>query len=166
MRLMWLTGALLILVTLAMFVPVGTTAAKGPVDRITIAAPSGALFEVTAGHELDTFNPWLSRYLSGEVDVEPDVSSALKVDFYLRDSDAEKRIYTFSYHKDAHGIGFIYLPGPADPDYRMNIGTILAPSDNSWHNGAWHRASGEWVQFIDSMTRVRPPQTGDAGLLQ
>jgi hypothetical protein len=43
------------------------------------------------------------------------------------------------------GEGFIYLPGPGDARYRINVGTIM----RSGQDGGWHRASAAWSAAIN-----------------
>jgi len=78
--------------------------------------------------------------------------------------NGQERIYGFTYARASTGDGgYIYLPSPGDPDYRRNISTVLS-SPTGWQNGAWHRASHDWVAFVASLMGITPPATGDAGL--
>ena len=159
--------ALTLLVVLIVFAaaPPQSGHAKGVLQRIELIAEGGRTVEVTEGIAFYEFNPWGSRYLNGVVSDPPALGPTVDVGLYLdMTGNGQERIYGFTYATALSGEGgYIYIPGPGDPGYRRNISTVLS-SPGSWQNGAWHRASDEWVAFVASLTAIKPPVTGNAGL--
>jgi hypothetical protein len=158
-RVIFTIGLLAILVS----VQAGSSSAKGVLDSIVLTTQGGGRLEITEGYELYEFNPWASRYLSGVVQDVPELGPSIEVALFAdMTGDGPEQIYSFIY-APATGGGYIYIPGAGDPAYRRNITTVLS-SPGGWENGAWHRASDEWIAFMASLGMIRPPSTGDGGL--
>ena len=159
--------ALTILVVLVVLAsaPSQSGHAKGVFQRIELTSEGGRTVEVTVGIALYEFNPWASRYLDGVVSGPSMLGPPTDIGLYVdMTGNGQERIHGFTYARASTGDGgYIYLPGPGDPDYRTNISTVLS-SPGGWQNGAWHRASDDWVAFVASLTEIKPPPTGNAGL--
>lgn len=55
-------------------------------------------------------------------------------------------LYSFDYALDpSGGRGYIHLPGPGDPRYQKNIGTLFRTQD-----GQWLYASQKWEALMQS----------------
>jgi len=94
----------------------------------------------------------------------PVLGPPIDVGLYLdMTGNGQERIYGFTYARALTGDGGYIIPGPGDPEYRRNVSTVLS-SPGGWQNGAWHRASDDWVAFVASLTGIKPPPTGNAGL--
>ena len=159
--------ALTILVVLVVLAaaPPQSGHAKGVLQRIELTSEGGRTVEVTEGIALYEFNPWASRYLDGVVSGPPMLGPQIDVGLYVdMTGRGQERIYGFTDARASTGDGrYIHLPGPGDPDYRRNISTVLS-SPIGWQNGAWHRASDDSFAFVASLTGIKLPPTGNAGL--
>lgn len=119
--------------------------AKGPVDKITITGPGLTdTIEITDPKIL-AFDPWGGTFIDwrrGILAQPPLIDQAYPVFFSLKNSEGRLQvIYALQYYPDPSGQGgYVYLPGPEDQWYRVNIGTIM----RSESDGKWHYASGEW----------------------
>ena len=138
----------------------GPAVAKGPVDVIELYGPP---FErgiaILEGEALLDFDPWGQAFLGAPLDDPPtEVSEPLTVTMYIKDSaGVAQPVYRFAYHALVGG-GLIYLPGPGDPDYDLNKGTILGGSGN------WFEASKAWNALVAGLAEIQPPATGSGGL--
>ncbi len=131
--------------------------AKGPVDKITVAGPGlAAPVEVTGpGH--NGFDPWTRDFIHwsrGLANPPPSVGEAYKVSFFLKQHDRSYCLnrdgnyclrYVVQYLPDpSGGAGYLYIPGPGEPHYRINIGTIGSGSNRWDPQGKWQYATARW----------------------
>jgi hypothetical protein len=139
--------------------------AKGPVDKIAVDGPDTDRIEITAGDALDEFDPWGRQFIDWErglASEPPKRGEPYTVSFYLDD----RVIFVLKYALEPEGgTGYIYIPGPEDPDYKLNAGTIIGGSSDRWDpNGKWQYATASWAAVMPGESRVQPPTTGDGGL--
>jgi hypothetical protein len=139
---------------LALAIP---AAAKGPVDMITIVGPGiDEPIEITDMKILWRFDPWAAQFMDagGPLEAPPDVGSAepYQVVFYLRDNSDELQMrYVFDYYPAVtEDRSYIYFPGPGEPSYEVNIGTIIR--DNS--DGRWHYAMPTWGVMVQEQLQA------------
>jgi hypothetical protein len=141
-----------------------TVVAKGPVDKITVTGPEIESIEITARDALDEFDPWGRQFIDWErglASKSPTRGEPYTVSFYLDD----RVIFVLKYAPEPEGTGYIYVPGPEDPDYRRNAGTIIGGSSDRWDpNGKWQYATASWAAVMPGENQVQPPATGDGGL--
>jgi len=114
-----------------------------------LAAP----VEIPDAAALESFNPWNRGFIAWERGLAadpPPVARTYTVAFYLDSASAGGSggtpIFVVHYAPDpAGGPGFIYIPGPADEWYRLNIRTIITGGSDRWNpNGRWQYATAEW----------------------
>ena len=121
--------------------------AKGPVDKITVAGHGlTEPIEITDSGSLAAFDPWLRGFINwnrGSIAEPPRVAETYEISFHL---DGRGTIYVMQYSTDpSGGPGYVYIPGPGDPWYRLNTRTILGGSSDVWDpNGRWHNATLGW----------------------
>jgi len=64
--------------------------------------------------------------------------------------------YAVTYVRDlVTGEGFVYLPGRGEPDYRLNIGTIMrdgsaSPGAQPARDGQWQHADAGWSAALNA----------------
>ena len=127
------------------------TAAKGPVDMITIEGQGLTQpIEITEAESLEPFNPWTRGFIDwsrGRITDPPTVEKIYEVSFHLA---GRGKIFILQYSTDlSGGPGYIYIPGPGEPGYRLNIGTIIGGNSDSWNpNGQWQHATPEWETLM------------------
>jgi hypothetical protein len=125
--------------------------AKSPTSKITIMGPVlREVLEVTDLKALDKWNVWGGGFISrsnGIVSEPPTaIGSSYEVSFYITlQNDQLKKVYVVFYYPDPDTQGgYIYLPGEADKQYRLNTTAILRDG----YDGNWLRATESWNQFI------------------
>ena len=125
--------------------------AKSPTSKITIMGPGlREVLEVTDLKALDKWNVWGGGFINrpeGVVAETPAaIGSSYEVSFYITlQNDQLKKVYVVFYYPDpATQGGYIYLPGKADQQYRLNTTAILRDG----YDGNWLRATESWNQFI------------------
>jgi hypothetical protein len=144
----WLVLAALLVSSLVYAVP---AYAKGPVDKITLAGQGLAEpVEITDSRSLESFDPWMRGFIDwnrGQIAEPPLVGKTYEVSFHLGDRGT---IYVMQYSTDpSGGPGYIYIPGPADAWYSLNIRTIMGGSSDAWDpNGRWHHATLGWGMLM------------------
>jgi hypothetical protein len=71
-----------------------------------------------------------------------------------RDASAEALAYVVFYENDAAaGEGYVYLPGPSDEPYRLNVRSIHRGNRLEGH---WFRATPEWQALVSTLSFVEP----------
>lgn len=151
----WPTVLKVGLVVLAMlvgtFVLTSPIAAKRPVDKITIEGQHlTAPIEITDETSLEPFSPWFRQFIDWKrrrIKTPPAVEKTYEVSFHLTERG---KIFILEYSTDpSGGPGYIYIPGPGEPGYRLNIGTIITGDSDSWNpNGQWQHATPEWATLM------------------
>ena len=147
-------------------------AAKGPVDMITIEGEklSGTI-EITNAASLYSFDPWFRQFIDWKrrrIKTPPAVKDTYEVSFHLNERG---KIFVLQYSTDpSGGPGYIYIPGPGEPGYRLNIGTIIGGDSDSWNpNGQWQHATPEWAALmqhsIEKATSVPTASDGSPNTL-
>lgn len=133
----WCLPLFLLVVFIVLVTPV---MAKGPVDKITIEGPDLAKpIEITDPDILSRFDPWAGQFIGtgGPLAGPPsNIKEPYLVKFYLENLQGELTLrYMFYYYFNPTGTtGYIYLPGPGEPYYQINTGTIIrGKSDGQWH---------------------------------
>ncbi len=137
--------------------------AKGPVDLILISG--GGLdqpIEVTDPASLNAFNPWIGQFADWKakplVDA-PCYRRSFEVMFYLKsagllpsplDRGDLQMIYATRYCWTGEA-GYVYLPGPGEPLYGPNGGTIIRGDAD----GKWHPATPAWDSLLSSAVTMR-----------
>jgi hypothetical protein len=134
------------LLSLTVLVMVTPVLAKGPVDKITIEGPGLASpIEITDSEILSRFDPWGGQFIGTGGPLAgppPNVKEPYLVKFYLEDQQGNLTLrYMFYYYfNPAETTGYIYLPGPGEPYYQINTGTIIRGKSD----GQWHKAIPGW----------------------
>lgn len=156
----------------AWLAPTSPLAAKSPVDMITIEGEdlSGTI-EITDTGSLYSFNPWIRQFIDWkrrQIKAPPTVKHTYEVSFH---SNERGKIFVLQYFTDpSGGPGYIYIPGPGEPGYRLNIGTIITGDSDSWNpNGQWQHATPTWGMLmqrnIEKATSSRTASTGSSNTL-
>jgi hypothetical protein len=150
--------------------------AKGATVRVVITGPDiPQSIEITEASSLSAFNVWTGPGTSSNEDVgfivkwsqtvapPPATAVRYQLSFYTEDK-ADQPSYVVFYSYDASTkLGYVYLPGPGESGYTLNIGSI-------WHGveGRWLRARDDWnataLPFIFPLSdsSLRPFSTCDA----
>ena len=147
-------------------------AAKGPVDMITIEGEelNGAI-EITNAASLYSFDPWFRQFIDWKqrrIKIPPTVKDTYEVSFHLNERG---KIFVLQYFTDlSGGPGYIYIPGPGEPGYRLNIATIITGDSDSWNpNGQWQHATPAWGMLmqrsIEKATSVPTASNGSSNTL-
>ena len=141
--------------------------AKGPVDMISIEGEElNGTVEITDAASLYSFDPWFRQFIDWkrrQIKTPPAVKDTYEVSFHLNDRGV---IFVLQYSTDpSGGPGYIYIPGPGEPGYRLNIGTIIGGDSDSWNpNGQWQHATPEWGtlmrQALDQSTESPSTSNG------
>jgi hypothetical protein len=125
--------------------------AKSPPDKLSVTGPGLARpVEITDAPSLAAFDPWTRGFIAWERGLAarpPPLEETYSVAFHLRRLGGDLAvIYVLRYAPDpAGGPGFIHIPGPGTPEYRLNIGTIITGSSDRWDpNGQWQHATAGW----------------------
>ena len=157
--------AVVLVTWLALASPV---AAKRPVDKITVEGQGlTEPIEITDAESLEPFNPWTREFIDWKrrrIADPPTVEDTYEVSFHLTDCG---KIFVLQYSTDASGgPGYIYIPGPGEPGYRLNIGTIITGDSDSWNpNGKWQHATTAWGTLMQQSVRkssTSPPAANRA----
>ena len=106
--------------------------------------------EITDAESLEPFNPWFRQFIDWKrrgIKTPPEIEETYEVHFHLTERG---KIFVLHYSTDpSGGPGYIYIPGPGEPGYRLNIGTIITGDSDSWNpNGQWQHATPEWAALI------------------
>jgi len=136
---------------------------KGPVDLIVVAG--GGLnqpIEIRDPAALEAFHPWIGQFAKWNQKSlvnAPCYRRSFEVMFYMkwpeRDSSVLDRgdlkmIYVTRYCWTGNA-GFVYLPGPGEPLYAFNGGTIIRGNAE----GKWHPAMPSWDSLLSSAVTMR-----------
>lgn len=155
---------LLLLALLALVTP---AMAKGPVDKITVEGPELTKpIEITDSEILSRFDPWGGQFIGtgGPLAGPPsNIKEPYLVKFYLEDQQDNLVLrYMFYYYFNATGTtGYIYLPGPGEPYYKTNTGTIIRGKSD----GQWHMAIPGWDDVMENVVvEAQGGLSGFAGL--
>jgi hypothetical protein len=121
--------------------------AKGETVKITLTCTGMAgPVELTDSIALTpSFGPWGNAILDSTRTARPGTVKGRRmceVAFYVRyrAHDVELAYVLYYYPGNASTPGCIYLPGPRDPWYTLNVGTMWRPGQD----GKWHVASPVW----------------------
>lgn len=109
----------------------------------TYSGPPGAMNAGSSGFIVD--------WKSGAVEPRAPGDNRYEVQFFVRihGTGPEELAYTVFYDRDAKsGEGFVYLPGRGDPQFRLNVRSIVRGIEGRWFhaNDAWQRAFAAAVQ--------------------
>ncbi|MQA31757.1 MAG: hypothetical protein GEU82_18305 [Luteitalea sp.] len=125
--------------------------AKGRTVKVTVSSPS-------AVQPIDITDPtviaptvWGGEFIGARTS-EPDRSlMRYRLAFHVEPPREKARVmYTVSYVRDPRkGTAFIYLPGPSDEGYRLNIGTIYRDGQD----GRWFLAEPNWSAALNAAMR-------------
>jgi len=149
--------------------------AKGITTRVRITGATLAQpVELTQPDVLQGFNVWsgpgtflndveategfIVDWAAG-VTEPPLTGESFDVSFYIMDAnrtasrEQERLAYVVRFRMAANGRGYVYLPGPGDEFYGLNVASILRGGE-----GKWFHSTREWDQTvrqrIDVATRM------------
>jgi hypothetical protein len=131
-----------------------TAAAKARTVRVTLTCTGlAAPIDVTEGPLLAfPVGPWGGRFAdTSRSTIAPpaDVPGLCEMAFYSEMPNKGARLsYVAFYHYRADGSpGYISLPGPSDPWYALNQGTIIRAE----RDGRWSYAAADWERVIRTL---------------
>jgi hypothetical protein len=116
--------------------------------KLTISWPGlPQSIEVTDPPALALANVFSGAFI-GTPATEPDPAwPRYAVAFDVQTLERVKMAYVVYYSRDRWtGKAFVYLPGPGENWYRLNISTIIRDGQD----GLWHRALAAWSDAIDA----------------
>jgi hypothetical protein len=159
-------------VTMLLLLPT-LLSAKGATTRILILDSTlGTATEIRDRSVLEQFNVWAGRgtfagapgeevessqgfiidWQAGVGDSQPGRLRRYEVRFYVgdRNSAAEALAYVVYYETDPlTREGYVYLPGPSDEHYRLNVRAIHRGNGVEGH---WFRASRAWQRAVATLS--------------
>jgi hypothetical protein len=141
--------------------------AKGPTTKVVIKnLATGQVATLTDPNVLSHFNVWagpgthsgalgqmhegtqgfIIDWASGSIETRPANLAKYEVQFFVRHhgQGEEQLAYTVLYER-GDSAGFVYLPGRSDPQFRMNVASIIRGGQ---YEGHWFRASADWQQAV------------------
>jgi hypothetical protein len=150
-------------VLLLLFAAVPLAYSKGSPELILVAG--GGLtqpLEITDPSLLKAFDPWSGQFAAWQekpLADAPCFRRSFEVLFYMkwpgRESSLDrgdlKMIYATRYCSTGNA-GYVYLPGPGEPQYRGNVSTIIrGNAEGKWHvaTAAWDSLMGDAVAMSD-----------------
>jgi hypothetical protein len=148
---------------LVTFAAVVSAYGKGPVDLILVSG--GGLnqpIEISDPASLNAFNPWTGQFADWKAKAlvdAPCYRRSFEVLFYMKwperrssalDRGDLKMIYATRYCWTGEA-GYVYLPGPDEPLYGPNGGTIIRDGAD----GKWHPATPAWDSLLSSAVTMR-----------
>jgi hypothetical protein len=90
-------------------------------------------------------------WAAGAVEAPAAALARYGVSFYcepLRTGEPPRKCYVVRYVFDAaQKRGFIYLPAPGEPNYRLNVSSLIHDVE-----GSWFRATPRWDQLMRAAT--------------
>jgi hypothetical protein len=137
---------------------------KGSPDLVLISGGGLAQpIEITDPGSLEAFDPWNGQFADWQekpLADAPCFRRSFEVRFYMkwpgRESSLDRgnlqMIYAMRYCSTGTA-GYVYLPGPGEPQYRGNVSTIIrGDADGKWHpaTAAWNSLMGDAVAMSDS----------------
>ncbi len=139
---------------------------KGSPDLIVISG--GGLsqsIEITDPNSLKAFDPWLGQFADWKetpLADAPCFRRSFEVLFYMKwpgrisplDRGDLKMTYATRYCYTG-ATGYVYLPGPGEPDHGVNNGTIIRGNAA----GKWHPATAAWDALMSNAVAVRDEQS-------
>ena len=142
---------------------------KGPADLILISGGGLAQpIEIRNPALLKAFDPWMGQFADWQekplLDA-PCFRRSFEVLFYMRWPGRESSsdygdlqlIYTTRYCSTG-ATGYVYLPGPGEPQYGPNGGTIIRGAAD----GKWHVATAAWDSLMsDAVATIEQQRTAD-----
>ena len=137
----------------------GPAWAKNPPDTLVVEGPGlTSPVAITDAAALAGFSPWDRGFIAwdrGPATAPPPTARRYAVYFYL----AGREVYVLDYVPAPAGEpGSIYLPGPGDPAYGLNSGTIVSASTDRWDpNGRWQYATAAWDAALSRALRGPVP---------
>lgn len=142
---------------------------KGSPDLILISGGGLAQpIEITDPDSLKAFNPWMGQFADWETKPLADAPCfrrSFEVSFYMKwperksslDHGNLQLIYNTRYCSTGEA-GYVYLPGPGDPKYGPNGGTIIRGAAD----GKWHLATAGWDSLMsDAVAMTESQRTPD-----
>jgi len=152
-----MTRPLALLIAFVFLVTPARMFAKAEISRVTIEAPNlKTPIEITDPKALALFDVWSGPRTtwsgnspnhahtfivdwSHPVGEPPTQLPSCKVSFYAK-MPSERLVYVVFYkHDPASEQGYVYLPGPNEEWYRINVATIVRGVE-----GRWFLASPKW----------------------
>jgi hypothetical protein len=134
-----LLGAVLVLATMT-----ASLAAKGATVRLTVAGPGLPYPVELASPNAITANVFRGNFVGTRVSEPDGTLPRYTVSFFVETPrNPVRMMYVVYYVRNPQtGQGLIYLPGPGDEWYRLNVRTILRGHEGEWHDAddAWSRA--------------------------
>jgi len=116
--------------------------------KLTLSGPGFSQpLEITDPPVLALSHVYMGAFI-GAPAIDPDPAwPRYAVTFTIHTRDHADKAYVVSYSRDRWtGDGFLYLPGPGEEFYRLNVSTILRDGQD----GRWHHASEAWSHAIQS----------------
>lgn len=141
--------------------------AKAATTRVSIEG-SGFTINITDRNTLAQFNVWsgpgtfvngnssrerqsfIVDWSQGALAEAPPGLPRFRVSFYgtLPRHNSESLLYVVTYAFDARsGRGYVYVPGAADPDYKLDVRSILRGVEGRWFHAwrAWDEVAGPQI---------------------
>jgi hypothetical protein len=113
--------------------------------------------EITDSQLLGSSNPWFGSFIAGWKEpfdsaiasVPSNAAPRYQITFFANASGQEPHVIYVAYYvfESATHRGLVYLPGPHDPGYSLNIGTIVRPHQD----GRWNPANPAWCDQMNSI---------------
>ena len=138
---------------------------KGSPDLILVSGGGlGQPIEITDPDSLKAFNPWMGQFADWEAKPLADAPCfrrSFEVLFYMRwperkssqDRGNLQLIYSTRYCSTGQ-TGYVYLPGPGEPQFGPNRGTIIRGAAD----GKWHVATAAWDSLMSDAVAMSESQ--------
>jgi hypothetical protein len=138
---------------------------KGSPELIVISGGGFAQpIEITDPAQLKAFDPWMGQFADWQekpLADAPCFRRSFEVQFYMkwpgRESSSDRgnlqMIYATRYCSTGTA-GYVYVPGPGEPQYRANVFTIMRGDAE----GKWHPATAAWNSLMGDAAATSEPQ--------
>jgi hypothetical protein len=139
---------------------------KGETVKLTIAQAGLPASLDTIDADAIAPNVWGGDFVDWESRPQAPVANLPRytIQFHVKPPrEAVRMMYVVYYVWDSDaGRALVYLPGPGEKWYSLNVSTILRDGSDGrdWRDGQWYYATAAWTHAIQDVVRKQIKVTG------